>query len=49
MGVGKEAWEFWHPWILKILGKKDCFFSFEWEKTNFTTLGFPEKILEKLP
>jgi len=24
---------------LEILAKRDCFLSFEWEKTNFTTLG----------
>jgi len=41
MGVGKEAWESWHPWILKILAKKGWFLSFEWEKTILTTFGLP--------
>jgi len=26
------------PWILKMSAKKGSFLSFEWEKTNFTTL-----------
>jgi len=30
-------------WILKILSKKSCFLSFEWEKTNFTTFAPPWK------
>jgi len=29
------------PWILEFLAKKDCFLNFEWEKTNFTTFGYP--------
>jgi len=41
MGVGKEAWESWHPWILKIFAKKGWFLSFEWEKTILTTFGLP--------
>jgi len=30
-------------WILKFSAKKGCFFSFELEKTNFTTFGPPWK------
>ena len=40
-GCRKGGMGSWHSWILKILAKKDCFFSFEWEKTNFTTFGLP--------
>jgi len=29
--------------------KKGCFLSCEWEKSNFTTLAPPGKILEKSP
>jgi len=36
------------PWILKF-SEKGYFFSFEWEKANFTTFGPPEKILQKSP
>jgi len=34
---------------LKILAKKDCFLSLEWEKTNFTTFALSRNILEKSP
>jgi len=37
------------PWILKILAKKGCFLSFEWEKTNFTTFASPWKNFGKIP
>jgi len=42
----EEAGGFFPPWILKFSAKKGCLFSFEWEKTNFTTFGPP---LEKSP
>jgi len=48
MGVGREAGGpvFKSPRILKISAKNGCFFSFEWEKTNFLLLPPPlEKIL----
>ena len=35
-------------WILQYEGKKGCFFSFEWEKTNFTTFAPLEKFLKNL-
>ena len=41
MGVEKGGRGSWPPWILKILAKKGCFLSFEWEKTNFATFGLP--------
>jgi len=31
----------------EIFSKKDCFFSFKWEKANLTTFGPPGKILKK--
>jgi len=37
------------PWVLKFIAKKECFLSFEWEKTNFTTFCLLEKKLEKSP
>jgi len=36
------------PWILKILAEKDCFLSFEWEKTRFTTFGPRRKFFGKI-
>jgi len=37
------------PLYFEIFSKKICFFSFQWEKTNFTTFGPPGQILEKSP
>jgi len=44
--VGRRALA---PLDFEHFGKKGCFLSFEWEKTNFTTFGPPVKILEKSP
>ena len=47
MGVGRGRQE--GPlWISKILTKKGCFLSFEWEKTNLTTFGRPYKTFGKI-
>jgi len=35
------------PLDFEIFSTKGCFFSFKWEKTNFTTFGPPGKIFEK--
>jgi len=38
-GAGEPS----RPLDFEIFSKKGCFFSFEWEKTNFTTFGPLEK------
>jgi len=48
MVVGRGARGALLPWILKILAKS-CFLSFEWEKTNFATVGHPKKNCGKIP
>jgi len=39
----------WFHWILKLASKKGCFFSFEWEKTNFTIFAHPLEKFWKNP
>jgi len=39
MGVGRGEGK--APLDFEIFSKKSYFFSFEWEKTNFTTFGPP--------
>jgi len=47
MGVGKGGQGPF--WILKFLANKGSFLSFEWEKTDDTTFGFPWKNFGKIP
>jgi len=47
MGVGRKGQGGSRPSVdFEIFSKKDCFLSFEWEKSNFTTLVPPEKFRE---
>jgi len=39
----------WPTWMLKILARKSCLLSFEWEKTDFTTFGPPPRICQEKP
>jgi len=43
MGVGRGAGEGRGPLDFETFSKKDCFLSFEWEKTNFTIFNPPRK------
>jgi len=48
MGVGRGGRGL-GPLDLKISTKKGCFLSLEWEKTNFTTSGYPLEKFWKNP
>jgi len=49
MGVGRRQGGACSTLEFKILSKKDCFLSFEREKTSFTTLGPPGNNFGNIP